>query len=310
MAGLGGGRRWREEQREVLDHAKGLYYDKAPGGSLIEETDDKAKWVAWRDKFGDFKSKNVPLEESGQAWWQTYPASVAPKSSGGESSGGGGGGLLNSGPPPMGPYPEDNVYFPMLVPEYAPPSAQDWTSYMPRVGPYDAPTPYLGGGAPANFPQATLYPGIGDNVDAGIPDYNIGGLLYQPWTTEYQQAFVQPNIWNYEPNQFGVGPVQFMGTLDGPMNVVPPEELFTEEEEEEEEEQRGGTGGSTPVGGIGTGGPEGVTGLTDADMPGFNTSINSSTMPDSYSDIRLKKNIKFLGKSNTLDINKLRSNSI
>jgi len=290
MAGLGGGRRWREEQREVLDHAKGLYYDKAPGGSLIEETDDKAKWVAWRDKFGDFKSKNVPLEESGQAWWQTYPASVAPKSSGGESSGGGGGGLLNSGPPPMGPYPEDNVYFPMLVPEYAPPSAQDWTSYMPRVGPYDAPTPYLGGGAPANFPQATLYPGIGDNVDAGIPDYNIGGLLYQPWTTEYQQAFVQPNIWNYEPNQFGVGPVQFMGTLDGPMNVVHPEELFTEEEEEEEDQREG------------------------SESRNESPDQSPSTIPDSTtygpSDIRLKKNIKFLGKSNTLDINKLRSNSI
>lgn len=308
MSGLGGGRRWREEQREVLDHAKGLYYDKAPGGSLIEETDDKAKWVAWRDKFGDFKSKNVPLEESGQAWWQTYPASVAPESSGGESSGGGG--LLSppSGSPPMGPYPEANVYFPMLVPEYAPPSAQDWTSYMPRVGPYDAPTPYLGGGAPANFPQATLYPGIGQDVEPGIPDYNIGGLLYQPWTTEYQQAFVPPNIWNYEPNQFGVGPVQHMGAPFGPINVVPPEELFTEEEDDEYDWATDPEGRKSG-GHVGTPGSQ-ASGYGVAQ--GTQTGTNSSGHPSnqSESDIRLKKNIKFLGKSNTLDINKLRSNSI
>ena len=232
MAGLGRGNRWREEQREVLDHAKGLYYDKAEGGSLIEETDDKAKWVAWRDKFGEWKNKNIPLEESGQAWWQTYPASQAASSSSGESSGSGGG-LLDDDGPPMGPFPRDNVYFPMLVPEYAPPSAQDWSAYMPRVGPYDAPTPYLGGGAPANFPQATLYPGIGEDVDPGIPDYNIGGLLYQPWTTEYQQAFVQPNIWNFEPNQFGVEDVLYTPPPFGAINVVPPEDLFVEEEEEE-----------------------------------------------------------------------------
>ena len=124
----------------------------------------------------------------------------------------------------MGPYPEDNVYFPMLVPEYAPPSAQDWSAYMPRVGPYDAPVPYLGGGAPANFPQATLYPGIGEDVDPGIPDYNIGGLLYQPWTTEYQQAFVPPNIWNYTPPQLNVGSPTFSGTpATAFLEVVQPE---------------------------------------------------------------------------------------
>ena len=275
----GGGRRWREEQREVLDHAKGLYYDKAPGGSLIEETDDKAKWVAWRDKFGDFKSKNIPLEESGQAWWQTYPASVAAESSGGESSGGGG--LLS--PPPVsidrGPYPLPNEYFPLLTTDYVRPQAYDDTAF----------------GYVPNWIESGPFP----------------GLLYQTGTQQYHEAFpLHESILEYQPNRFGVGPVQFMGTFDGPMNVVPPEELFVEEEEEEEneEDKRGGTGGSTPVGGIGTGGPSGVTGVTTADTQGFNTSINSSTMGGS-SDIRLKKNIKFLGKSNTLDINKLRSNS-
>ena len=297
MSGLGSGKRWREEQREVLDHAKGLYYDKAPGGSIIEETDDKAKWVAWRDDFGKFKEKNIPLEASGQAWWQTYPASQArpaPESGGGSSESSASGGLLDPGGPPRGPYPEDNVYFPMLVPEYAPPSAQDWTSYMPRVGPYDAPTPYLGGGAPANFPQATLYPGVGADVDAGIPDYNIGGLLYQPWTTEYQQAFVQPNIWNFEPNQFGVGPVQYYGAPFGLLNVVPPEELFGNEEEEDESTDPPGGDDKSP----------------DEPSEPSEPSLGSTYGDPALSDIRLKKNIKFIGKSNTLDISKLRSNSI
>ena len=217
MSGLGGGRRWREEQREVLDHAKGLYYGKAPGGSLIEETDDKAKWVAWRDKFGDFKSKNIPLEESGQAWWQTYPASIAPKSSGGESSGGGG--LLS--PPPgsidRGPYPLPNEYFPLLTTDYVRPQAIPGDAYMNQY-----------------FNQGAYQ----------VPN-SFGALSYQPGTEQYHKAFpLHESILEYQPNRFGVGPVQFMGTSFGPMNVVPPEELFTEEEEEEDDEdQRDGTGG-------------------------------------------------------------------
>lgn len=208
-------------------------------------------WKAGAPEPFSGKNEGISLAEYGAMHWnqsgrnegRSMPglsSAPAPESGGGGSSSGSSGGLLDSSGPPMGPFPEENVYFPMLVPDYAPPSAQDFTAYMPRVGPYDAPTPYLGGGAPANFPQATLYSGIGQDVDPGIPDYNIGGLLYQPWTTEYQQAFVQPNIWNYEPNQFGVGPVQHMGAPFGPLNVVPPEELFAEDEEEEEEERGGG----------------------------------------------------------------------
>ena len=237
MSGLGlGGDAWAKDHDKILAHARDLKYDKVPGVTLPAADAPKGEWIPAMDAFNAWKAREVAKEPSGQAWWQTYSSSPAPESGGGESGGSrGGGGLLDLGGPPRGPYPEANVYFPMLVPDYAPPSAQDWTSYMPRVGPYDAPTPYLGGGAPANFPQATLYPGVGADVDAGIPDYNIGGLLYQPWTTEYQQAFVQPNIWNYEPNQFGVGPVQYYGAPFGPINVVPPEELFVEEEEEEDE---------------------------------------------------------------------------
>ena len=267
----GGGRRWREEQREVLDHAKGLYYDKAPGGSLIEETDDKAKWVAWRDKFGDFKSKNIPLEESGQAWWQTYPASVAAESSGGESSGGGG--LLS--PPPVsidrGPYPLPNEYFPLLTTDYVRPQAYDDTAF----------------GYVPNWIESGPFP----------------GLLYQTGTQQYHEAFpMEQGILEYQPNRFGVGPVQFMGTFDGPMNAVPPEELFTEEEDDEydwatDPEGRKG-GGKSP----GDPTPETATSAT--------TGTTSTGVLGGSSDIRLKKNIKFLGKSNTLDINKLRSNSI
>jgi hypothetical protein len=202
----------------------------------------------------NWKDKGVSKAEFGAMHWnqsgrnegrfmpgaldQANPA-PSPVSSGGGSSSSAGSGLIGNDGPPMGPYPENNVYAPMLVPNYAPPSAQDFTAYMPRVGPYDAPIPNLSGGAPANFPQATLYPGIGEDVDPGIPNYDIGGLLYQPFTTEYQQAFVQPNIWNYEPNQFGVGGVQFTPPPFGPINVVAPEELFVEEDDDDE--NRNGT---------------------------------------------------------------------
>jgi hypothetical protein len=233
---FGGGKRWREEQAEVLDHAEKLHYDHSPGGSLIEETDDKAKWVAWRDKFGDFKSKNVPLEESGQAWWQTYPASQAEPAR--ESGGGGGSGLLNPAPE-LGPYPNENIYKPVLETAYTAPNAQDFSAYMPVDG-------LLTGGAQARYPQA-IFPPLDDaggvlsqtpsEPITGGEQFDIGGLLYQPWSTEYQQAFVPGNIWQYDPNQFGVGEVSYrtnpMGELKLPEDW---EELLGPFEEPEEEE--------------------------------------------------------------------------
>jgi hypothetical protein len=204
----GGGSRWREEQDEVLDFAKKLHYDHSPGGSLIPETDDKDVWVDWRDDFASWKDKNVALEDSGQAWWQTYKD--------GEGGGGGGTGTPrpdSDNPDPgkgTGPYPDSNMYFPMLVPEYNDPKAQDWSQYMSQGG---------------------------------------SGLLFQPWSQEYGEQYMQPNIWNYQPPELKVGRPKYFQNPLGIMDVVdyvPPSE--SKEPTEEEKIASGnydGTGGDS-----------------------------------------------------------------
>jgi len=205
---FGGGRRWREEQREVLDHAKGLGYGHYPGGSIISETDDKEAWVRWRDGLTKFKADQLAKPKE-QRWWVTRPweTAKAPPDSGG---GGGGGGSTNP-LPELGPYPTPNIYFPILETEYTAPAAQDWSQYMPTGG-------LLTGGAQARYPQA-VFPPLDDDGRVlpqtpsepitGGQQFDIPGLLYQPWSTEYQQAFVPGNIWQYDPNQFGVGEVTY-----------------------------------------------------------------------------------------------------
>ena len=67
-------------------------------------------------------------------------------------------------PPPKSPIVEDaekNPYFPMLVPEYDAPAAQNWTRYMPR------------GQQRANVRPGDIWSG---SADLG----RQGGLLYQP----------------------------------------------------------------------------------------------------------------------------------
>ena len=133
----------------------------------------------------------------------------SPSSSGGESLSSGAGSFGTQ--PNLGPYPNENIYFPVLETEYTAPNAQDFSAYMPVDG-------LLTGGAQARYPQA-IFPPL-DNAGNVLPQtpsapitdgqqFDIGGLLYQPWSTEYQQAFVPGNIWQYDPNQFGVGEVSY-----------------------------------------------------------------------------------------------------
>ena len=164
---------------------------------------------------------------------------------GGGDSGGGGGGGPDGGI--LGPYPEQNIYFPMLDTAYTAPSAQDWSAYMPAGSPFT-------GGAQARYPQAVFPPvkpsdtpyGTSSNINVppgvdsrtvffdsspmAVPpgggswsspglladpsgfqptNFDIPGLLYQPWSTEYQQAFVPGNLWNYVPPELNVGAPQY-----------------------------------------------------------------------------------------------------
>ncbi|NIX00725.1 MAG: hypothetical protein GWN13_21240 [Phycisphaerae bacterium] len=166
----GDGMAWRREQADILDHAKKLGYDRA-GGSIISQTDNKQDWESWRNKFVDWKNKNVALEPQGKAFWQQRPK---PKSKP----------KAPSAPTQIGPSPaqeaaERNVYFPMLVPEYSAPQALDYSAYT-SMSPF--------GGQ--------------------------GGLLYQPGTQQYREAFpISDNILSYQPPQLGLPQVTYSNPI-------------------------------------------------------------------------------------------------
>lgn len=151
-------------------------------------------------------------------------SSASSESSGGHHGGGGGGGgrvgpLLNPGMN-LGPYPFPNDYHPMLAVEYQAPAAQDFSAYMAPNSPFT-------GGAPAVYGQSR-FPGDPSPAPETPVAQNIGGLLYQPWTTEYQQAFVPDDLWTYQPIQMGVGSPGFSSPR------MPVEFIEVEEEGSEE----------------------------------------------------------------------------
>jgi hypothetical protein len=206
---MGGGGAWEKNHQEILDHARDLHYDHVPGITLPAADASRETWTTSMDAFNDWKAREKEKESAGQAWWQTY--------SGGD--GGDGGGKPPSGgkgPPDWddpdpgtgtGPYPESNIYFPMLVPEYNDPKAQDWSQYMPQ---------------------------------------GQSGLLYQPWSQEYGEQFMQPNIWDYQPPELKVGRPEYyqnpLGIMDVTDYVPPSETPPTTTNPNDDVENRGGKG--------------------------------------------------------------------
>ncbi len=178
----------------------------------------------WKKGAPDPLSQNnagISLAEYGAMHYAKYgrkEGRAFPGKSGGGGGGGGGGGDPDGGI--LGPYPEPNIYFPMLDTAYTAPNAQDWSAYMPAGSPFT-------GGAQARYPQAVFPPEWGTDTPyanssnplfnqgpppepaGGMPYYDIPGLLYQPWSTEYQQAFVPGNLWNYVPPELNVGAPQY-----------------------------------------------------------------------------------------------------
>ena len=213
---MGGGGAWSKDHDKILDHARDLQYDHVPGISLPDADASRETWTTSMDAFNDWKAREVAKESAGQAWWQTYK--------GGE--GGGENTAPDNKPGPdwddpdpgtgTGPYPDSNMYFPMLVPEYNDPKAQDWSQYMPQ---------------------------------------GQSGLLYQPWSQEYGKEFMQPNIWDYQPPELKVGRPQYFQNPLGIMDVtdyVPPSEPTTDPNDDAE--NRGGKGYEQygPLAGLGT----------------------------------------------------------
>jgi hypothetical protein len=193
---MGGGGAWSQDHDKILDHARDLQYDHVPGINLPAADASRETWTTAMDAFNDWKAREVAKESAGQAWWQTYK---------GGDEGGNGGGTGTSGPDSdnpdpgtgTGPYPDSNMYFPMLVPEYNDPKAQDWSQYMSQGG---------------------------------------SGLLFQPWSQEYGEQYMQPNIWNYQPPELKVGRPKYFQNPLGIMDVtdyVPPSDDDDEMTEQE-----------------------------------------------------------------------------
>ncbi len=213
---FGGGNAWMKNHKGILDHAQNLHYDhylESIGKSLPTAVNlndytqaEKQAWISAMNDFNSWKARNVPLEESGKAWWQTYPAANppggdSPPSGGGSSPPPGGGNNPPPGPPDRGPYPKPNEYFPLLTTEYTRPAARNFGRYMQDGNPF------------------SIY----------------DGLLYQPWSQKYAQKYgLKKGISQYQPNIFGVGDVVYKSPPFGGLNITPPEELFGNEEEEGE----------------------------------------------------------------------------
>ena len=178
----GDGMAWRREQADILAHAKKLGYDR-DGGSIIGQTDNKADWESWKSGFLNWRQKNVALEKEGKAFWQRGSGS-----GGGSSQPAPASGPIDVGPSPMQERAARNQYFPMLVPEYTAPQALDYSAYMPENSPF--------GG--------------------------MNGLLYQPGTQQYREAFpIADNILSYQPPELGFPQVTYSNPIA--LNFAPVE---------------------------------------------------------------------------------------
>jgi hypothetical protein len=159
----GDGKAWRREQADILDWAKNLYYPQS-GGSLIPETDNKATWESWKNKFLNWKDAELAKPETSR-WWYTYPRQ-GEESGGGNGGDGGGfsGGLIETGDG-LGPYPAYNKYFPMLTTAYEAPGFQDWSAYM-------TPGVFSGDGG------ALYQPWAGRDFSYTPPEFSVGPVQY------------------------------------------------------------------------------------------------------------------------------------
>jgi hypothetical protein len=159
----GDGMAWRREQADILDWAKNLYYPES-GGSLIPETDNKASWESWKNKFLNWKDAELAKPETSR-WWYTYPRQGEESGGGnGGDSGGFSGGLIETGDG-LGPYPAYNKYFPMLTTAYEAPGFQDWSAYM-------TPGVFSGNGG------ALYQPWAGREFSYTPPEFSVGPVQY------------------------------------------------------------------------------------------------------------------------------------
>ncbi len=125
----------------------------------------------------------ISLEEFGAMHWNSSGRSEG-RSMPGVNSGGNSAPppTTNTPPPPIAPIIEEaekNPYFPMLVPEYTAPQALDYSAFT-----------------------------------SSSPFGGDGGLLYQPGTQQYRDAYpIADNILSYQPPQLGLPQVTYSNPL-------------------------------------------------------------------------------------------------
>ena len=127
----GGGDAWSKDHPEILEHARGLGYDKVPGVSLPPADAPKETWISEMDKFNAWKASELAKPES-ERWWVTRPwtpleGTVSPEGGGGSVSSG----SASIATPTVSPV-SSNPFYPMLVQEYEAPGLVDYSEYMPE----------------------------------------------------------------------------------------------------------------------------------------------------------------------------------
>ena len=123
----GGGDAWAKDHEEILEHARGLGYDKVEGVSLPPADAPKETWIAEMDKFNAWKASELSKPEASR-WWVTRPWSATEGTVRPESGGGG----ASVARPTASPSPvAGNPFYPMLVQEYEAPGLMDYSAYMP-----------------------------------------------------------------------------------------------------------------------------------------------------------------------------------
>ena len=125
--GMFGGDAWARDHEEILEHARGLGYDKVEGVSLPPADAPKETWISEMDKFNAWKASELAKPEASR-WWVTRPWSATEGTV--RSEGGGGGGGASVARPTASPV-AGNPYYPMLVQEYEAPGLMDYSAYMP-----------------------------------------------------------------------------------------------------------------------------------------------------------------------------------
>jgi len=170
---LGGGDAWARDHEEILEHAKGLGYDKVEGVSLPPADAPKETWISAMDKFNAWKASELAKPEASR-WWVTRPWSATEGTVRSESSGGGGASVAR---PTASPSPvAGNPYYPQLVQEYDAPSLMDYSAYMPAdsLFGYEQYQPWTNPNAidPSifNYQPPTIY--------ATDPRISLGGAAY------------------------------------------------------------------------------------------------------------------------------------